>query len=178
MDPFWTQIIAHFPSFSSSVSDVSHFLRLEQFSWQRSLDFCWPIHGSELKGGHRIHHGGRRASCLTTPPPNFRLRSVCGLEVRGRTWLLLGSMFYIFAYCGLVGNAHLTAKMSGTCPLNCYSLFLLLPFQLQPRGSRKPHLPSRARTYPWLSFPPVGGLDWWVGLAKQMCTNHFSIPSP
>ena len=33
-----------------------------------------------------------------------------GGQSHGFTWLLLGNMFLIFAYCGLVGN-HLAAKV-------------------------------------------------------------------
>ena len=34
-----------------------------------------------------------------------------GFGEPNKSWLLLGSMFPIFAYCGLVGNPFLTAKI-------------------------------------------------------------------
>ena len=49
--------------------------------------------------------------------------------------------FYIFAYCGLVGNPHLTARF-----------FSLLPFQPQPSGWQRAPLPKLTRinyTWPW-----------------------------
>ena len=37
---------------------------------------------------------------------------VCFERVKGKAWLLLGNIFPIFAYCGLVENPDLTAKVS------------------------------------------------------------------
>ena len=45
-------------------------------------------------------------------------------QIRVQVMVVVGKHFSFFAYCGLVGNPHLTSKI----------LFCLLPFQRQPRG--------------------------------------------